>query len=157
MILFSKKDPHTECMYCNAYTSTLACNNNTGLSVPKRSNKGKGVLRRWWNEQAKGRSTSIDLWQHQQQLHEPKEEESGVDAFALLFLGYVVFTRGSRFGNVCPYHAQCTEIRLKIVQFEEIAVWSMFRLLGPTQVKCWFLNYDIFLNEFPTYFGKCHN
>ena len=28
--------------------------------------------------------------------------------------------------------------------------------LGPTQVKCQLLNYDIFLNEFSTYFGKCH-
>ena len=29
--------------------------------------------------------------------------------------------------------------------------------LGPTQVKCQLLNHDIFLNEFPTYFGKCPN
>ena len=29
--------------------------------------------------------------------------------------------------------------------------------LGPTQVKCQLLNYDIFLNEFPAYFGKCQN
>ena len=28
---------------------------------------------------------------------------------------------------------------------------------GPTQVKCRLLNYDIFLNEFPAYFGKCQN
>jgi len=27
---------------------------------------------------------------------------------------------------------------------------------GPLQVKCRSLNYDIPLNEFPTYFGKCH-
>ena len=29
------------------------------------------------------------------------------------------------------------------------------RVYGPTQVKCWILNYDIFLNEFLTYFWKC--
>ena len=31
------------------------------------------------------------------------------------------------------------------------------RYYGPIQVKCRLLNYDIFLNEIPTYFGKCHN
>ena len=35
---------------------------------------------------------------------------------------------------------------------------QMFRAyeLGPTQVKCWLINYDIFLNEFLTFSWKCH-
>ena len=36
-------------------------------------------------------------------------------------------------------------------------LWIQWDLLqqGPLQVKCWHLNYDIFLNEFPAYFKKC--
>ena len=32
----------------------------------------------------------------------------------------------------------------------------IFGHLGPTQVKCQILNYDIFLNEFMTFSWKCH-
>ena len=36
-------------------------------------------------------------------------------------------------------------------------MWTFdFLVLGLTQVKCQFLNYDIFLNEFMTFSWKCH-
>ena len=47
-------------------------------------------------------------------------------------------------------YAQKAEKNEKIVQ-------KILHLqLGPTQVKCQLLNYDIFLNEFMTFSWKCH-